>query len=195
MDTTTVVLGYVSHNYNKKNIYQQAGNFFIGVGPIIFGSAVLTLLMLLFVPATFHNVFHSLGGISQIDFSFINQDTYLGIFEVFKNIFTSIFNFENIKNWIWWIFILCAMSIATHMTLSKADVKGSILGFFLMLLLIFIVDAVIYFINQNVLILMTNAMIKGSFYIISLLAIAVILLLVLLFVTFIFGGFKLKRNH
>ncbi len=194
MDTSTGVLGYVNHSYNKKNVYQQIGNFFIGVGPIIFGSIVLTVLMLIMVPATFQKVFASLGGINNLELGVFSEETYYGMITVFIKIFTAIFSFENIKNWIWWIFIIISMSIATHMSLSKADVKGSILGFFVLLVLMFIVDGIIFLISPNILIAMTSAMIKGSFYIISLLAIAVILLLILLLFTFIFGGFKTKRN-
>ena len=37
-------LGYVEHSWNRRNLYQSVGNFFIGTGPIWFGSALIYLL-------------------------------------------------------------------------------------------------------------------------------------------------------
>ena len=37
-------LGYVEHAYNRRSLYQSVGNFFIGTGPIWFGSALVYLL-------------------------------------------------------------------------------------------------------------------------------------------------------
>ena len=39
------VLGYVSHSYNKKNLWHVLGNLFIGLGPI-FSGLLVTLLMM-----------------------------------------------------------------------------------------------------------------------------------------------------
>jgi hypothetical protein len=34
-------LGYVRHNWDRDDIYQGIGNFFIGIGPILLGSLVI----------------------------------------------------------------------------------------------------------------------------------------------------------
>ena len=195
MDTSTGVLGYVNHSYNKKNLYQVIGNFFIGVGPILFGSGVLMLLMWLLIPATFANVFSSLGQVGEMTFSVFSVDTYTQMGSMFLNTLLSIFSFNNFGNWAWWVFIVLGILIATHMTLSKADVDGSKLGFVLLLVLYLIVDGIVYLISPNLLIAMTNVIVKFSFYILSLLMLGIIVLFLLLLITFVLGGFKTVRNY
>lgn len=153
------------------------------------------LLMFLLIPNTFKGVFSSISEIDDLTFSAFDPNTYAQIFNTFVKVFTTIFSLSNFTNWLWWIFIILGMSIATHMTLSKADIQGSVWGFVVLILLYLIVDLIIYFISSKLLIKVTALIIKFSFYIISLLTIGVIILIVLLILTFILGGFKLKRNY
>jgi hypothetical protein len=185
----------LSVKIDKKNIYQVVGNFFIGVGPILFGSAVLMLLMWLLIPATFANVFSSLGQVGEMTYSVFSIDTYTKMGAMFMNTMLSIFSFSNFGNWAWWVFIVLGILIATHMTLSKADVDGSKLGFAILIGIFLLVDGIIYLISPNLLIAMTNAIVKFSFYILSLLMLGIIVLLLLLILTFVLGGFKLSRNY
>ncbi|MFZ4582355.1 MAG: hypothetical protein ACOYM7_06855, partial [Paludibacter sp.] len=43
-------LGYVEHGYDRTNIYHLVGHFFIGAGPIFFGSAVILGLLYFLLP-------------------------------------------------------------------------------------------------------------------------------------------------
>ena len=194
IDNNTGVLGYVNNSFNKRNIYHQIGNFFIGIGPIIFGSLVLMGLMILLIPDTFKQIFSTLNNLDGISYNVFDPNTYLQIVSLFSSIFLSIFSFSNFANWLWWIFIILGVLISTHMTLSKADIDGSIWGFIVLVALMLIVDAIIFFISPALLAKVTTLIVKCSFYVISLLAIGVIVLILLLLVTFILGGFRLKRN-
>ena len=46
-DPETGTLGYVQHTYESSSLYQMAGNFFIGIGPILLGSALIYLFLYL----------------------------------------------------------------------------------------------------------------------------------------------------
>lgn len=153
-------LGYVRHSYNKKNIFQQIGNFFIGVGPLLFGGAVIILLMFLWTP----------------DISVVFN---AGILQTIKSIFAP----ENLINLGWWVFIVFAMSIAFHMSLSWADVKGCLRGLIFIAPILFIVNVLLYIFSADWAAWFTNGLTSLSVLLVSFLAIAVLLLLVVVFVT------------
>jgi len=105
-------LGTVEHSYNKKNIYQQMGSFFIGSGPIIFGSLVILGLLQFLLP----------GGkqiITQLHSdSFAIHVAGTGIIEYLKMIFgglwslvSGMFNAENLRSWQFWVFIFLTFTI------------------------------------------------------------------------------------
>src|SRR3989339_282782 len=49
-------LGYVAHAYNRRSLYQNIGNFFIGIGPIISGTISIILLLWLLLPSEFSSI-------------------------------------------------------------------------------------------------------------------------------------------
>ena len=49
-EPATGTLGYVYHKWNPKNPWHVLGNFFIGVGPMVLGCAVLFALFYFLIP-------------------------------------------------------------------------------------------------------------------------------------------------
>lgn len=133
-------LGYVSHSYNPKNLYHKIGNFFIGIAPILGGSAVLLLLTHFMVPdisADFSRILSSVK-ISGEFLSFSTLSTYIG---VCWNMVLAVFNPEYFSDGWWWAFIVLSIMIASHMELSGADIKGGFGGFVALAVLLLVVDA------------------------------------------------------
>ena len=49
-------MGFVEHQYNRNSMYQQVGNFFIGIGPILSGVGSLILAMyLILLPESYES--------------------------------------------------------------------------------------------------------------------------------------------
>ncbi len=144
-------LGYVSHTFNERNIYHQIGNFFIGVAPILCGSGVLYLLMYLLVPSVFTEVTEELQFIGLLSTDFLDISTYAGYLDLFLQVIADIFDFTNVGNVFWWIFIVLALMIASHMELSTADIKGAFKGFLFMVGVLLIADIVLYFVSLSAL--------------------------------------------
>lgn len=139
---TDGTLGYVSHSYNKRNIYHQIGNFFIGVGPVLFGSAVLLFLMYLLAPDMFDAVRDGIGSSSTLSFGAVKD----AVVDIFKAVFNTA-DFENIRQW---VFLVLAVFITLHMSLSPADMKGSVRGTIYIAVLLLLVNVVLYLISKSV---------------------------------------------
>lgn len=135
-DSSDGTLGYVRHSYNKKNIYHLTGNFFIGIGPVISGTAAIYFLMLILLPN--HNqIVNQITDSAGFNFS---------IGSIKENITSSykllimIFDPKNFREWEFWVFIYLTLSIATHIELSPADLKGMWSGLIVIILLLIFIN-------------------------------------------------------
>lgn len=126
--TKSDTIGYVLHSYDSRSWYQQIGNFFIGVGPIIIGALIVYFLFLLLAPELKENIFSvnidydKSAGILNMIYSVISN-IFISILNIFSNIVKNIFASRSYKNIGFWIFIYLSISIASHMELSPADIS------------------------------------------------------------------------
>ncbi|MBE7089199.1 MAG: hypothetical protein E7362_00135 [Clostridiales bacterium] len=143
-------LGYVSHTYNKKNIYHRIGSFFIGIAPILVISAILYLLAYLLVPSMTSKMLIESQKISD------SGDVLSVLTSVWNSIKVYFSHFGDYK---WWIFLIISIFLVLHMTLSKADIKNSLSGLGFLLAIIFIVDLIVGLISMKALSSMTSGFI------------------------------------
>ena len=170
-------LGYVNHSYNKKNIYHNIGNFFIGVAPIIVISAVLYLLAYLLLP----------GFVAEINGSFRISDFVSNIGNVFKSLLTVLKSFFLCAlSWQWWLFLVVGIFLALHMTLSKADIKGALSGVLLLLIVVFVVDVILGLVSGNLLTAFTQEVLGIASYLLCILVLALIISIIAVIVSYIF---------
>ena len=126
--TKSDTIGYVLHSYDSRSWYQQIGNFFIGVGPIIMGTLIVYFLFLLLAPELKENIFSvkidydKSAGILNMIYSGISN-IFTSILNIFSNIIKNIMVSQSYKNIGFWIFIYLSISIASHMELSPADIS------------------------------------------------------------------------
>jgi hypothetical protein len=176
-------LGYVSHRYNPKSIYHQIGNFFIAYGPILFGSAMLLLLMFWLVPNLFQ-AFTKNSDFSQIqglDIFFFSSLKY--VYGVMQGASFTFFSSSELGNWQWWAFMIPACSIALHMSLSVADIKSSWTGFGFIVITLILINTVLYFVKADAMQALTNYCLTAGAFILNFLTISVVFSMIL----FLFG--------
>lgn len=99
-------LGYVNHSYDPKNYYQRTGNFFIGTGPIWGGLFILYLFSKLLLPET---MLPFTGSINENVSAFVS-----GFFSV-----------SAWTDWKFYVWLYFALTVGSHITLSKPDLNGA----------------------------------------------------------------------
>ncbi len=143
-------LGYVNHSYNSKNIWHRIGNFFIGMGPILFGSFVLYLLIRFLLP-------DNQGLLQLIQSQASDLTSWQGFINIFKQLYqvgihfpAELFSSENIHSWQFWVFLYVSLSVASHMELSPPDLKGVWVGLLAIVILLFVINSISQFFGVNV---------------------------------------------
>ena len=128
-DPKTGILGYVNHSYNPRSAYQVLGNFFIGIGPILFGTVMINILCYLLLGL---NPLNAAG-----DFRFTSSDfgswyafTQLigSLYYSSEDLLTAVFSWHNLSNWQLYAFTYLSFVIGSSITLSLADIKGALKG-------------------------------------------------------------------
>lgn len=141
------VLGYVNHGWNSKSLYQNIGNFFIGMGPIFSGTAALIFGMHLLLPDSFARVADYLAlQPAQPDQYVLTMTT---IFALTASLFESIFSAENLVSLNFWIYFALAIGISSHIALSREDLKGASRGLITIFTFILLVNLVAILLNAD----------------------------------------------
>ena len=185
------ILGFVKSTYNPNSIYQQVGNFFIGIAPMIFGTLTIWLLFIIFS----NNIYTMFLNYMNIGLytNYLQSSNYSGFFNLLVHdvflLLKTIFSFDYIFNVNHLIMLFLIYSISTHMTLSLADLKGSFKG----LLVCFIVVFVITFLGKilGVSNIFTSSIVfKINLYIFLFLMLGLFFSLLTLFISFIINIVK-----
>ena len=113
-------LGYVAHDYNPRNPWARLGNLFIGMGPIFSGLGVTVLMLVLCFPAQWSAYVQGSGAMVMAQSS---------VGEIVSGVFSLLLSLPKAFAGRWWtalLGIVVILSVSQHVTLSFADVKGSL---------------------------------------------------------------------
>lgn len=132
-------LGYVTHSFDPKNLYHIVGNFFIGCGPILFGSFVLWVLTLLLLQDSISfEAFTQKTHFDSVSFGEFLSTVYNTVSKsltVFKTFVLA----QDASSLQFWIYLYVASAISSHMQLSLPDIKTMGRGFLVILAVLFII--------------------------------------------------------
>lgn len=133
-------LGFVTHRYNPKNLYHRLGNIFIGLGPVFSGLGVMSLCMLICFPETLQ------GYTTAASLLVSDRAGLLPLLEegaqMLPNLLSEWSNGE-IPVWGRVIGVIVMLAVSLHISLSTADIKGSLDGIPVYLVLTLVVTVIV----------------------------------------------------
>ncbi|MEH7014271.1 hypothetical protein V7087_26255 [Neobacillus niacini] len=189
LNSPSGVLGYVEHQYNPGNIYQQIGNFFIGMGPIFSGIGALIIGMYLLVPKSYQTFREYI--VEHITSDVQNSNDLMVIGRAVLATTKSLFTIENMINPLFWIFLVLAISISSHIALSKADINGSAKGLLMIFFVLFITNLVTSFFGIDTYVFITR-LTEYNAYVLAFSSIAIIFSIITLLISYVL--YKLKTG-
>jgi hypothetical protein len=133
-------LGYVDHSFKKYSLWQRIGNFFVGAGPLIFGSILLAGMVYFLLPNG-KMIFTPLTA---------EQNSALTILISLKQTLLNLFSWENITAWNFWLFLYISFAIASHIAPSRQDQKGMWQGFVWIFLILIIINIITLLLGKDI---------------------------------------------
>jgi len=137
-DKETGTLGFVRHSYNQRSLYQQVGNFFIALGPIVLGGIVLfSAAWLLLGSGLLYADVDSTAAVTTIaDIPAAIRDWFGQIFINLGRFFSNL-DYSDYKTW---IFLYLVLAIGSHVNLSPSDLVSARTGFTILCVVLFVAN-------------------------------------------------------
>jgi hypothetical protein len=125
-DPKTGTLGYVSHTYNPRSVYQQCGNLFIALGPMLLGGTLVALAahflcgVSLASLVAIHGPTHAPDSVSAAALAWAGQ--------WWDTLAAALAGLTRVSDWRTWLFLYLALAVGSHAGLSPADLRSGLLG-------------------------------------------------------------------
>jgi hypothetical protein len=134
-------LGYVRHSFHQGNWFEEMGNLFIGVAPLLGGSLVLLTLLFVFYPDAANAAWTATSlsetsAANPVDAQAATANDFAssagGIWEQLwlrtKAMVSQLLSLADWGGARWWIFLYLVLCVGSHMAPSKSDYQGSLKG-------------------------------------------------------------------
>ena len=165
-------LGFVTHAYRKRNPYHVLGNLFIGIGPIFSGLGVLTLAVWLGFPQSFSEYTATAVGMATAgegELAIMGEGL-----KMIPRMWQELTQGETALLWGKIIALLVIFSVAQHISLSLADIKGALSAIPLYLVLILLLTGVCGLLGASTMESVTGALSVFSAFLTALFAVVLV---------------------
>lgn len=165
-------MGYVKHTFNKKNIYQNLGNFFIGIGPILLGGSALFIIGYFLLDINFNSITNNNLKLINSSVSESIKNVFYSFYDALMHLIKSILHNNETVWWKYLLFFYLLFAIGSSISLSKSDIKGSFSGLLLFIALILLFNLTTLWLGDFAIIIFTTlSNLASGFYLILFLSI------------------------
>lgn len=171
-------IGYVTHTYRKRNLWHQIGNFFIGIAPIIGGSAVLLILLRLLLPDVAASLFSLSNDIPHEPIKMMEV-----LLEQALSVLRALFDPSHFLRFHFYLYMLLAVLIVLHMEISSSDIRSGLWGFLFLAFVWLLLDLLLFFFYSEGLKTVTEICVGIGAILSTFLCLSVILSVLLLLVS------------
>jgi len=171
-NTSNPEMGYVKHTFNKKNIYQNLGNFFIGIGPILLGGSALFIIGYFLLDINFNSITNNNLKLINSSVSESIKNVFYSFYDALMHLIKSILHNNETVWWKYLLFFYLLFAIGSSISLSKSDIKGSFSGLLLFIALILLFNLTTLWLSDFAIIIFTTlSNLASGFYLILFLSI------------------------
>ena len=128
-------LGYVRHSWTRGNWFEEIGNVFIGVAPLMGGSIALVGLLWVFFPDATAAALE-IGRTSE-------EGVVSQTLAMVQTIFGHILDWKNLGTVRFWGFIYLVLCVGSHMAPSRSDYRGAGKGAVMLLIVMCFAGALV----------------------------------------------------
>lgn len=168
-------LGYVTHAYRKRNLYHILGNLFIGIGPIFSGLGVLAMALWVGFPETFSAYVETATRMAAAGEGGVAL--FLEGLKMLPRMLSELGG-SAVPVWGQLIAFLVILSVAQHVSLSPADIKGALTAIPLYAGILLILTAVCGLIGQRAMDAVSGALALFSAYLTALFTVVLVCALI-----------------
>jgi hypothetical protein len=147
-DPATNSLGRVRTLPNQNSLLQQIGNFFIGIGPVLFGTLVIYVAsLILLVPDTPDIIRSADLTAASTDISRTLTDD---IMPAAAAMIAFLLRPAHFIDWKFYVFVYIAFAVGSSIALSQPDIVGAFSGFVILVIFLFLFNLATLWLGDSI---------------------------------------------
>lgn len=137
-------LGYVRHSFRHGNKFEELGNLFIGIAPLIGGSLALSVLLWMFYPEAASQAIQQATSAEAIHATPLDR-----LVAMMTGLCRHVFSPQHVGSGRFIGFLYLVLCIGSHMAPSRSDYAGASRGLMIFLAMVVVLTLLLAFVLQH----------------------------------------------